>query len=170
MMAPHACWVKGRLPRCPPVLSHPPNKLLRLNSARESASSALQVHKGRYLGNNVAVKILPLNTDKNREAWSQVVLYPQFPLCRLCEARHALSLGGVQEAGMLNLLRVNRHDNIVESHSFSNNSLTKAFIVMEFMEVCATLYPFGSSAFCRLQSRSPRHDNAGWNSGPGSSP
>ncbi len=42
---------------------------------------------------------------------------------------------------MLNLLRVNRHDNIVESHSFSNHSLTKAFLVMEYMEVCATLTP-----------------------------
>ncbi|CAL5226277.1 g9122 [Coccomyxa viridis] len=82
-----------------------------------------EVHKGRYLGNNVAVKILPLNTDENREAWSQ-------------------------EAGMLNLLRVNRHDNIVESHSFSNNSLTKAFIVMEFMEggtLAQALRPTGPS-------------------------
>lgn len=150
MMAPHACWAKGHLPRCPPVLSHPPNKLLKLNSARESATSALQVHKGRYLGNNVAVKILPLNTDKDRKAWSQVVLYPPFPLCSLCEARHALMLGGVQEAGILNLLRVNRHDNIVESHSFSNHSLTKAFLVMEHMEVCATLTPRISSALCRM--------------------
>ncbi len=51
---------------------------------------------------------------------------------------------------MLNLLRVNRHDNIVESHSFSNHSLTKAFLVMEYMEVCATLTPRISSALCRM--------------------